>query len=71
MGDPQALLQKADKLVSSAGGGFSFFGGKQTKYEDAAQAYIDAGKDTQLASDTTRLLTVIFTQPTASARIAT
>lgn len=40
--DPRALLQKADKQLSSAGGGFSFFGGREEKYQDAADLYIQA-----------------------------
>ncbi|KAK5011438.1 hypothetical protein LTR28_002905, partial [Elasticomyces elasticus] len=40
--DPRALLQKADTLASKAGGGFSFFGGRQEKWEAAVEAYISA-----------------------------
>ncbi|MCJ1372831.1 vesicular-fusion protein S17 [Loxospora ochrophaea] len=40
--DPRALLQKADKAVQSAGGGFSFFGGRTDKYENAAELYVQA-----------------------------
>jgi alpha-soluble NSF attachment protein len=56
--DPRALLQKAcdtplpttyaltllqaDKAASAAGGGFSFFGGRAEKYENAAELYIQA-----------------------------
>ncbi|KAI9717031.1 MAG: hypothetical protein M1812_004966 [Candelaria pacifica] len=40
--DPRALLQKADKAVQGAGGGFSFFGGRQEKYENAADLYTQA-----------------------------
>ncbi|KAH8888174.1 alpha-soluble NSF attachment protein [Thozetella sp. PMI_491] len=40
--DPRALLQKAEKTTSSASGGFSFFGGRQDKYQDAADLYIQA-----------------------------
>ncbi|KAI9707865.1 MAG: vesicular-fusion protein S17 [Bogoriella megaspora] len=40
--DPRALLQKADKLHSSASGGFSLFGGKQGKLEEAADTYTQA-----------------------------
>ncbi|KAL1972620.1 hypothetical protein VTN31DRAFT_7034 [Thermomyces dupontii] len=42
MGDPRALLQKADKALQSAQGGFSFFGGRTEKYENAADLYIQA-----------------------------
>ncbi|KAL9061606.1 MAG: hypothetical protein Q9162_000138 [Coniocarpon cinnabarinum] len=44
-GDPYAQLAQADKLASSASGGFSFFGGKTTKLEDAARLYKSAGDD--------------------------
>ncbi|KAK0372876.1 alpha-soluble NSF attachment protein [Colletotrichum limetticola] len=40
--DPRALLQKADKTLSSAGGGFSFFGGREEKYQNAADLYMQA-----------------------------
>ncbi|KAH8705637.1 vesicular-fusion protein sec17 [Talaromyces proteolyticus] len=42
MGDPRALLQKADKTLQGASGGFSFFGGRTEKYENAADLYIQA-----------------------------
>ncbi|KAI0124533.1 TPR-like protein [Hypoxylon sp. NC0597] len=41
-GDPRALLQKADKALASASGGFSFFGGREDKYQNAADLYIEA-----------------------------
>ncbi|KAI1471826.1 TPR-like protein [Daldinia caldariorum] len=41
-GDPRALLQKADKALSSASGGFSFFGGREEKYQNAADLYVEA-----------------------------
>ncbi|KAL8763061.1 MAG: hypothetical protein Q9194_007427 [Teloschistes cf. exilis] len=40
--DPRALLQKADKAAQSAGGGFSFFGGKTDKWESAVELYTQA-----------------------------
>lgn len=40
--DPRALLQKADKQLSGASGGFSFFGGRDEKYQDAADLYMQA-----------------------------
>lgn len=40
--DPRVLLQKADKTLQSASGGFSFFGGKTEKYENAADLYSQA-----------------------------
>ncbi|KAI0878463.1 alpha-soluble NSF attachment protein [Hypoxylon argillaceum] len=41
-GDPRALLQKADKALASASGGFSFFGGREDKYMNAADLYVEA-----------------------------
>lgn len=41
--DPRALLQKADKAAQGAGGGFSFFGGRAEKWENAADLYTQAG----------------------------
>lgn len=40
--DPRALLQKADKALQGASGGFSFFGGREDKYQNAADLYIQA-----------------------------
>ncbi|KAH8706688.1 alpha-soluble NSF attachment protein [Ilyonectria robusta] len=40
--DPRALLQKAQKTLQGAGSGFSFFGGREEKYQDAADLYIQA-----------------------------
>ncbi|POS87047.1 TPR-like protein [Erysiphe pulchra] len=40
--DPRALLQKAEKAVAGATGGFSLFGGRQEKWENAADLYTQA-----------------------------
>ncbi|KAK0386520.1 hypothetical protein NLU13_6355 [Sarocladium strictum] len=40
--DPRALLQKAEKALSGASGGFSLFGGRSEKYQNAADAFIEA-----------------------------
>lgn len=40
--DPRALLQKADKAAAGATGGFSLFGGRQEKWENAADLYSQA-----------------------------
>ncbi|KAL9115213.1 MAG: hypothetical protein Q9227_001007 [Pyrenula ochraceoflavens] len=40
--DPRLLLSKADKMAQSAGGGFSLFGGRTDKYEQAAELYMQA-----------------------------
>jgi len=49
--DPRALLQKADKLLASASGGFSFFSNKQDKIQDAADTYQQAGNAFRLQKD--------------------
>jgi hypothetical protein len=40
--DPRALLQKADKAAQGATGGFSLFGGRTEKWENAADLYVQA-----------------------------
>ncbi|ODM16066.1 putative vesicular-fusion protein sec17 [Aspergillus cristatus] len=40
--DPRVLLQKAEKALQSASSGFSFFGGRTEKYENAADLYTQA-----------------------------
>ncbi|GAB7355693.1 hypothetical protein MBLNU459_g6396t1 [Dothideomycetes sp. NU459] len=40
--DPRALLQKADKAAQGAGSGFSFFGGRGEKWENAVELYTQA-----------------------------
>lgn len=40
--DPVQLLSQADKAYSNAGSGFSFFGSRTEKYENAAELYIKA-----------------------------
>ncbi|KAG6068996.1 hypothetical protein E4U32_006046 [Claviceps aff. humidiphila group G2b] len=40
--DPRALLQKAEKTLASAGSGFSFFGGREDKYQNAADLFTQA-----------------------------
>ncbi|KZZ86999.1 NSF attachment protein [Ascosphaera apis ARSEF 7405] len=40
--DPRVLLQKADKALQSASGGFNWFGSKAEKYENAADLYQQA-----------------------------
>ncbi|OAL49954.1 alpha-soluble NSF attachment protein [Pyrenochaeta sp. DS3sAY3a] len=41
-GDPRALLRQAETSLQKASGGFSFFGGRQDKYEAAAEQFIAA-----------------------------
>ncbi|KPM34445.1 putative vesicular-fusion protein sec17 [Neonectria ditissima] len=40
--DPRALLQKAQKSLQGASSGFSFFGGREEKYQDAADLFVQA-----------------------------
>ncbi|KAI9934963.1 hypothetical protein ASPWEDRAFT_44514 [Aspergillus wentii DTO 134E9] len=40
--DPRVLLQKADKALQGASSGFSFFGGRTEKFENAADLYSQA-----------------------------
>lgn len=42
MADPRALLQKADKAAQGATGGFSLFGGRTEKWENAADLFTQA-----------------------------
>ncbi|KAH8178018.1 soluble NSF attachment protein, SNAP domain-containing protein [Sarocladium implicatum] len=48
--DPRALLQKAEKALSGASGGFSFFGGREEKYQNAADAFIEAANSFKMQS---------------------
>ncbi|KAF2659454.1 alpha-soluble NSF attachment protein [Lophiostoma macrostomum CBS 122681] len=41
-GDPRAALRQAEKTLQGAGSGFSFFGGRTEKYEQAAEQFIAA-----------------------------
>ncbi|OIW25875.1 alpha-soluble NSF attachment protein [Coniochaeta ligniaria NRRL 30616] len=47
--DPRALLQKADKALQSASGGFSFFGGREEKYQNAYDLYVQAANAFKMA----------------------
>lgn len=47
--DPRALLQKAEKALSSAGGGFSFFGGREEKYQNACDLFVEAANALRMA----------------------
>ncbi|PHH65143.1 hypothetical protein CDD81_3274 [Ophiocordyceps australis] len=40
--DPRALLQKAEKSLQGAGSGFSLFGGREEKYQNAADLFTQA-----------------------------
>lgn len=60
-----ASLQ-ADKALSSAGGGFSFFGGRTEKYENAADLYSQAAnafRVQKLSEDAPRCHTGWFIPP--------
>jgi alpha-soluble NSF attachment protein len=50
--DPRALLQKADKAAAGAGGGFSLFGGRQEKWENAADLYTQAANAFRMQNQT-------------------
>jgi len=41
--DPRGLLAKAEKAAAGADGGFSFFGGRTEKWENAAELFNQAG----------------------------
>ncbi|KAF2094638.1 TPR-like protein [Rhizodiscina lignyota] len=49
--DPQALLRQAEKAASGGKGGFSFFGGKTDKLEQAADLYTQAANAFRLQKD--------------------
>ncbi|PSS00523.1 alpha-soluble NSF attachment protein [Coniella lustricola] len=40
--DPRALLKQADTLASKASGGFKLFGGREDKWQDAVDTYLQA-----------------------------
>ncbi|VUC22079.1 unnamed protein product [Clonostachys rosea] len=48
--DPRALLQKAQKQLQDAGKGFSFFGGREEKYQNAADAFVEAANAFRMQS---------------------
>ena len=60
-GDPRALLQKADKAVSGATSGFSLFGGRAEKWENAADLYTQAANAFRVGKQSKLHLTVIMT----------
>ena len=51
--DPRLLLQKAQKAESGASGGFSLFGGKAEKWENAADLYTQAANAFRLQKQST------------------
>ncbi|KAL9640818.1 MAG: hypothetical protein Q9164_000053 [Protoblastenia rupestris] len=51
--DPTALLSQANKAASSAGSGFSLFGGKTDKYENAVDLYTKAANAFRLQQNGT------------------
>jgi len=60
-GDPRALLQKADKAASGAGSGFSLFGGRAEKWENAADMYTQAANAFRVQKQSKYPVTVIMT----------
>ncbi|EGE02840.1 vesicular-fusion protein SEC17 [Trichophyton equinum CBS 127.97] len=59
--DPRVLLQKADKALQSASGGFSFFGNKTEKFENAADLYTQAANCFREAGAAFEKAAAIFT----------
>ena len=51
--DPNALMAQASKLAASGSGGFSFFGGKTDKLEQAAEHYTKAANAFRLQQNMT------------------
>jgi len=51
--DPRALLQKAEKALQGASSGFSFFGGREEKYQNAADLFIEAANAYKMARQMT------------------
>lgn len=45
--------QQADKALSGASGGFSFFGGREEKYQNAADLYVQAANAFKMAKMST------------------
>lgn len=46
---------QAQKQLQSAGGGFSFFGGREDKYQEAADLFIQAGNAFKMQQQSTHL----------------
>jgi hypothetical protein len=65
--DPRVLLQKADKAAQGASGGFSLFGGRGEKWENAADLYTQAANAFRVqkqSKPTPRFPSHIYTQHT-------
>ena len=60
--DPRLLLQKADKAAQGATGGFSLFGGRQEKWENAADLYSQAANAFRVQKQST-LFFIAFGRP--------
>jgi alpha-soluble NSF attachment protein len=44
---------QAEKALSSAGGGFSFFGGREEKYQNACDLFVEAANALRMAKMST------------------
>ncbi|KAF4471455.1 transport vesicle fusion SEC17 [Fusarium albosuccineum] len=53
--DPRALLQKAQKTLQGAGSGFSFFGGREEKYQEAADLFTQAANAFKMQQQANRI----------------
>ncbi|KAJ4859153.1 soluble NSF attachment protein, SNAP domain-containing protein [Trichoderma breve] len=51
MNNPEALIQQAEKLVAKGKSGWSFFGGSEERYEQAATCYRQAAEAYELRSN--------------------
>lgn len=51
--DPRKLLAQADKAAQGASGGFSFFGGRGEKWENAADLYLQAANAFRMQKQST------------------
>jgi alpha-soluble NSF attachment protein len=55
--------EQAEKTLSSASGGFSFFGGREDKFQNAADLYVQAGnayKMQKLSKQVSKLSSLLF-----------
>ena len=54
--DPRVLLANAEKAAKGASGGFSLFGGRTEKWENAADLYTQAANAFRLQKQSKKLL---------------
>ena len=65
--DPRLLLQKADKAAQGATGGFSFFGGRTEKWENASDLYSQAANAFRMQKQSTFPFLLVRAMPLRSA----